>query len=94
MGPSVSEITTHTALGVQRVDVRVLGPLDVGVEYRILRQREADDLRQGFVTELSRKMHPHLRIGAGYNFTDFSDDEFSTNDYSVHGWYLRAQGKY
>jgi len=30
----------------------------------------------------------------GYNFTDFSDDEFSNNDYSVKGWFLRLQGTY
>jgi len=36
----------------------------------------------------------HFRVGAGYNFTDFSDDEFSPNDYSVRGWFVRVQGRY
>jgi hypothetical protein len=87
------DVTTHTYLAIQRLDFWV-DPIDLGVEYRILRQREADDSRQGWVTELSRKLKKYLRLGVGYNFTDFSDNEFSSNDYSVRGWYVRAQGKY
>jgi hypothetical protein len=40
------------------------------------------------------KLHKHFRFGVGYNFTDFSDSEFSTNDYKVDGWFLRVQGRY
>ena len=36
----------------------------------------------------------HLMLGIGYNFTDFSDDELSANDYSLQGWFLRVQGRY
>jgi hypothetical protein len=36
----------------------------------------------------------HLRVGVGYNGTDFSDDEFSANDFSVRGWFFRLQGTY
>ena len=69
-------------------------PVDVGLGYRMLRQREADDLLQGWLTEVSGRVQRHLRLGIGYNFTDFSDDEFSQNDYSVHGLFLRLQGIY
>ena len=68
-------------------------PIDFGIEYRALRQRETDDTKHGWVLELSRKFGRHLRLGAGYSFTDVSDDELSSNDYSVRGWYLRFQGK-
>ena len=40
------------------------------------------------------KVNSAFRLGGGYNFTDFSDDEFSQNDYSVKGWFIRVQGKY
>jgi hypothetical protein len=46
------------------------------------------------VLELSRKLGRHIRLGAGYSFTDVSDDELSSNDYSVRGWYLRFQGRH
>ena len=69
-------------------------PIDLGVEYRILDNKEADDRRQGWLGEMSWRLRRHLRFGLGYNFTDFSDNEFSQNDYSVHGWFLRVQGMY
>ena len=49
---------------------------------------------QGWLTDIMWKLHPHFRLGAGFNFTDFSDNEFTMNDYSVRGWFLRAQGRY
>jgi hypothetical protein len=66
----------------------------VGTEYRILLQDEADDMRQGWLSEVTWEAVKHLRLGVGYNFTDFSDNEFSDNDYSVHGWFFRIQGRY
>jgi hypothetical protein len=90
----LGDFRTRTWLGIQRVDVTVRRPVDVGVEYRLLRQEEADDSLQGWLAEVSGKLRKRLRLGVGYNFTDFSDDEFSMNDHSVHGWFLRIQGKY
>ncbi len=36
----------------------------------------------------------HLRVGLGNNFTDFSDDALTANDYEVKGYFFRIQGKY
>jgi hypothetical protein len=91
---ALGDFRTHTWLGIQRVDVTVRRPLDVGFEYRVLRQEEADDVLHGWLTEVSAKLRQRLRVGTGYNFTDFSDNEFAMNDHSVHGWFLRIQGKY
>jgi uncharacterized repeat protein (TIGR01451 family) len=87
-------VTTHTYLGIHRLDFTVHRPFDVGVEYRVLAQREADDRRDGFVTELSRRLAERFRVGVGFNFTGLSDDEFADNDFSRRGWYLRAHGMY
>ena len=87
-------MSTDTLLGIQRVNVRVHRPFDLGIEYRILTQRQSSDRRQGFLTELMWVPHKNFRVGGGYNFTDFSDSEFSKNDYSVRGWFIRAQGRY
>jgi uncharacterized repeat protein (TIGR01451 family) len=91
---AVPSVRTRTYLGIQRADFTLYDPIDLGVEYRLLHQREADDTRQGWVFELSRRFGDRLRLGAGYNFSDLSDNEFSTNDYSVRGAYVRVQGKY
>jgi uncharacterized repeat protein (TIGR01451 family) len=87
-------LRTHSYLVIQRVDYALFAPVGVGVEYRWLGQREARDLKRGWLNEVTWQPGRHLRLGAGFNFTDFSDDEFSRNDYSVRGWFLRVQGKY
>jgi hypothetical protein len=86
--------TTHSFLSVSRLNFNVWDDWYLGAEYRMLLQNEADDSRQGWATELMWEPLDHFRIGVGYNFTDFSDNEFSENDYSTHGLYFRFQGKY
>jgi uncharacterized repeat protein (TIGR01451 family) len=88
------ESRTRTSLWLSRVSTAVRGPLRFGVEYRVLGQREARDRRQGWLNELTWDLTRNMRVGGGYNFTDFSDSEFSKNDYSVRGWFIRAQGRY
>ena len=88
------EARTRTSLMLSRVSTAVRGPLRFGVEYRVLGQREAHDRRQGWLNELTYDLTRNMRVGGGYNFTDFSDSEFSKNDYSVRGWFVRAQGRY
>jgi len=54
----------------------------------------ADDSASGSLFEVNRLFFKHMRIGVGYNFTDFTDNEFSANDYSAKGYFFRIQGKY
>jgi len=86
--------TTHTYLLINRLNYNVWRTIDLGAEYRILTQREASDRREGWLAEILWKPVKHLRLGVGYNFTDFSDNEFSNNNYSIQGWFMRLQGKY
>ena len=85
---------TRTYLAIQRLNVNVWRRIDLGLEYRLRTQKESDDSRQGWLSEAMWNLHKNFRVGAGYNFTDFSDDEFSRNDYSAGGWFIRLQGKY
>lgn len=87
-------VRTHTYLTVQRMNISTWSRLGVGLEHRLLNQREANDYLTGWLSEMTWDFADYLRLGAGYNFTDFSDDEFIMNDYSVHGWFLRMQGRY
>jgi len=87
-------VTTHTSLIITRLNLALGKMFDLGTEYRVLAQREADDQRQGWLSELMWKPSKFIRFGVGYNFTDFSDNEFSNNNYSVRGWFVRLQGKY
>lgn len=93
-GSGVPPLTTRTTLAVNRLNLRLWSSISLGFEYRTLAQREADDERAGWLSELLWKAARNMRVGLGYNFTDFSDNEFSDNDYSVRGWFFRMQGKY
>jgi hypothetical protein len=86
--------TSSSFLAISRLNFNVWEDWYLGTEYRMLLQSEADDSRQGWATEVMWEPWDHLRLGVGYNFTDFSDNEFSDNDYSSHGLYFRFQGKY
>jgi hypothetical protein len=44
------------------------------VEGRSLVMADLHDRRDGTLVALSRYLNKHLKVGAGYNFTDYSDD--------------------
>ena len=87
-------IETNTSLSIQRFNFEIPWDLSIGSEYRRLYQKEADDIRSGFLGELMWNRFDHLGLGLGYNFTDFSSDLRFDSDYSESGWFLRIQGKY
>ncbi|ALN88583.1 outer membrane beta-barrel domain protein [Lysobacter capsici] len=61
-------------------------------EYRWLDVKNGGS-KQGFLVGLDRDLNEHFRIGAGYNFTDFSDD-LTNFDYDHRGWFLNLVGTY
>ncbi|MDH3975102.1 MAG: OmpA family protein [Deltaproteobacteria bacterium] len=88
------EVKTETLLSIHRINLHITKTIDMGTEYRTLRQKEAKDERKGWLAELSWEAVEHLRMGVGYNFTDFSDNEFSDNSYSVEGPFVRLQAAF
>ena len=65
---------------------------NVLAEYRWLGVKDGGD-RQGFLVGIDRDIGRNFRIGAGYNFTDFSDD-LTDFDYDHRGWFLNFVGRY
>ena len=90
----LDSVKTDTLLTIQRFNLNLWNPFDLGLEYRILRERQTNDQRQGWLSEFMWKPVKYFRVGVGYNFTDFSDNEFSANNYSQSGWFVRVQGRY
>ena len=88
------QVKTHTTLSIHRLNFHLDRSWDLGLEYRLLMVREAKDRQSGYLLEITRELADYLRLGAGYNFTRFTDNEFSDNNYSVEGWFFRFQGKY
>ena len=66
---------------------------DALIEYRWLEVDEARSERNGFLVALDRHFGDHMKLGIGYNFTDFSDD-LTDLDYDHKGWFINAVGKY
>ncbi|MDH3326100.1 MAG: hypothetical protein OEM38_05205, partial [Gammaproteobacteria bacterium] len=84
-------ITTHTLLSIHRLNYNVWKAIEVGGEYRILYQHETRTQREGWLTELGWRAKKNIRLGVGYNFSGFSDNLFSNNDYSVKKVFVRVQ---
>ncbi|MEP6632673.1 MAG: hypothetical protein ABJA62_00530 [Luteimonas sp.] len=62
------------------------------LEYRWLGVRDGGD-KQGFLIGVDRDIGRNFRVGAGYNFTKFSDD-LTNFDYDHKGWFLNVVGSY
>jgi hypothetical protein len=69
------EFFDNTAdLYVVRADFRFKKNWEGMVEGRVLEMPDLDDKRSGALLVVSRHLNEHFKVGAGYNFTDFSDD--------------------
>jgi outer membrane protein OmpA-like peptidoglycan-associated protein len=62
----------HLLIG--RVDWHFVYEWDAVAEYRWLAVTTAEDRRAGFLLAIYRHINRNVKIGVGYNFTDFSDD--------------------
>jgi len=81
-------------LWINRLNFHLIRNLDVGGEYRMQKNTLAGDLKSGFLVELAYVLMEKVRIGAGYNFTSFSDNEFALKDYDHGGFFFRVVGQY
>ncbi|MFC4729042.1 hypothetical protein [Coralloluteibacterium thermophilus] len=61
-------------------------------EYRWLSVDDGGE-RAGWLVGVDRDIGRNFRIGAGYNFTDFSDD-LTRFDYDHRGWFVNFTGRY
>jgi len=91
----LADLKSRMRLWINRFSYHLSDTWDAALEYRTLSMDQgADDSASGSLFEVNRLFFKHMRIGVGYNFTDFTDNEFSANDYSAKGYFFRIQGKY
>ena len=79
-------------LGVARVRRHVINEWDALAEYRLLYDRKGDNRRHGVLIGVYRQFGEQFEMGAGYNFTDFSDD-IRDAGYDHQGWFIDLIGK-
>ncbi|MCU1276897.1 MAG: hypothetical protein JWM53_443, partial [bacterium] len=80
-------------LWINRATLHVTRAWDALVEYRLL-YGPGPAITHGVAVEVNRIIVGHLRLGVGWNFADFSDDETRLGDGSEKGFFVRAQGFY
>jgi hypothetical protein len=66
--------SSRVDLIIVRADLHLIREWDAMLEARKLTVHEADDARAGMLAAIYRHLNKHVKVGAGYNFTDFSDD--------------------
>ena len=81
----------NASLYVIRADYRFLEHYELLVEGRVLDMSDLNEQKSGALAAVSRYMGDHLKVGAGYNFTDFSDD-LTDLSYDHSGFFLNVTG--
>lgn len=76
-----------------RADVRIIKEWDALAEIRRLSVSQAKDSRIGALVGVYRHLGQNLKIGVGYNFTDFSDD-LTDLSYNEHGVFFNIIAKF
>ncbi len=80
-------------LGALRANYHLIKSWDTMLEGHILASQD-DGVKKGLLVGIYKHIGNHLKMGVGYNFTDFSDDLTESNDYQAGGWFINVIGKY
>jgi len=80
-------------LWIARADILFPREWDAMLELRRLAILETDDSRAGVLLGAYRHLGDHLKIGAGYNFTNYSDN-LTDLSYRSHGFFVNTIGKF
>jgi len=80
-------------LYVLRADWHFIHRWDTLIEGRLLDLPDAEDRLTGALVGLYRHFGNHVKVGAGYNFSRFSDD-LTDFDYDHQGLFINITGKY
>jgi outer membrane protein OmpA-like peptidoglycan-associated protein len=84
---------SEAQLWISRVDILVTHQWDGMLELRRLIIQQNNDQRTGVLLGAYRHMGNNLKIGAGYNFTDYSDSLTDLN-YRRQGFFINTIGKF
>ena len=83
---------SRAQLYVLRADLHLVKEWDAVIEGRTLNATEAKDRRTGALVGLYRHLGERVKVGVGYNFTDYSDD-LTDVSYENRGWFFNIIGE-
>jgi uncharacterized repeat protein (TIGR01451 family) len=78
-------------LFILRNDLRFRTSWEASLEARLLQLPDFDERRAGALITVYRYLGDHIKVGVGYNFTDFSDD-LTDLSYDDQGFFLNLVG--
>jgi flagellar motor protein MotB len=81
----------NASLYVLRGDWRIREAWELLVEGRMLDMPDLDERRNGALLAISRYVGDHVKVGVGYNFSEFSDD-LTELDFNQQGVFLNLTG--
>jgi len=80
-------------LAAARVRYHLTKKWDAMAEYHWMNSKESKDTKQGAMVSVDRHIGDNMKMGIGYNFTDFNDDLSDTTG-TAKGWFVNLLGKY
>ncbi len=80
-------ITSETYLWINRLKYKWRYDIELFTEYRILANKLAEDKKSGFLLGVYKDFPKNMKLGLGYNFTDFNDD-LTDLDYEAKGFFV------
>jgi outer membrane protein OmpA-like peptidoglycan-associated protein len=83
--------SSRADLLILRADWHWVKEWDALVELRNLRATEAQDARAGWLAGIYRHVGEGVKVGVGYNFTNYSDD-LTDLSYRSRGWFINVIG--
>jgi len=84
---------SDAALYILRLDWHLTHSWDALLEERLLELPQVGDRRHGILAGLYRHVNEFVKLGVGYNFTDFSDD-LTDLDFDSQGFFINIVGKF
>ena len=88
----IEYVQSRADLYILRADWHFINRWDTLIEWRLLDLPDAEDTRSGYLFGMYRHVGENLKFGAGYNFTDFSDD-LTDLDFDSKGFFINVIGK-
>jgi hypothetical protein len=83
---------SNASLYIARVDWHVVREWDAVVEARLLDLPDAEDSKSGALVGVYKHLNDTVKVGGGYNFTEFSDD-LTDLSYDSQGFFLNLVAK-
>jgi flagellar motor protein MotB len=83
---------SNASLYIVRADWHVVRHWDAVIEARLLDLPDAQDSKSGALLGLYRHMNDNIKLGGGYNFTEFSDD-LTDLSYDSQGFFVNLVAK-